>query len=99
LLQTGIAKVFGTGVNCNIATDSAYATQVPAQEKLDAILNLVKEVPNASIEWVGDQLTVNAPDAKALKGLIEKIKALAPELHVVSAAPLNVEQSVNNSID
>jgi hypothetical protein len=39
LLQTGIAKVFGTGVNCNIATDSAYATQLPAQEKLDAILN------------------------------------------------------------
>ena len=99
LLQTGIAKVFGTGVNCNIATDSAYATQLPAQEKLDAILNLVKEVPNASIEWVGDQLTVNAPDANALKGLIEKIKALAPELNVVSAAPLNVEQSVNNSID
>jgi hypothetical protein len=42
---------------------------------------------------------VNAPDANALKGLIEKIKALAPELNVVSAAPLNVEQSVNNSID
>ncbi|MPW45852.1 OmpA family protein [Acinetobacter guerrae] len=99
VLQAGIAKVFGTGVNCNIATDSAYATQLPAQEKLDAILNLVKEVPNASIEWVGDQLTVNAPDANALKGLIEKIKALAPELNVVSAAPLNVEQSVNNSID
>ncbi|WP_151982326.1 OmpA family protein [Acinetobacter guerrae] len=99
VLQAGIAKVFGTGVNCNIATDSAYATQLPAQEKLDAILNLVKDVPNASIEWVGDQLTVNAPDTNALKGLIEKIKALAPELNVVSAAPLNVEQSVNNSID
>ncbi|MBK0064225.1 MULTISPECIES: OmpA family protein [unclassified Acinetobacter] len=99
LLQAGIAKVFGASANCNIATDSTYATQLPAQEKLDTILNLVKGVPNASIEWVGDQLTVNAPDATALKDLIDKIKAAAPELNVVSAAPLNVEQSVNNSIN
>ncbi len=37
LLQAGIAKVFGAGVNCNIATDSAYATQLPAQDKLGCV--------------------------------------------------------------
>ncbi|MCU4413826.1 OmpA family protein [Acinetobacter sp. WU_MDCI_Axc73] len=99
MLHSALAKVFGAGTQCNIATDAAYATQLPAQDKLESILNLVKTVPNASIEWVGDQLTVNAPDAAALKGLLDQIKAMAPELNVMAAAPLNVEQSVNHSID
>ena len=99
LVQTALSKVFGTSTNCNINTDAAVSAQLPAQDKLDGILNLVKAVPNASIEWVGDQLTVNAPDATALTGLINQIKALAPELNVVAAQPLNVEQSVSSSID
>jgi hypothetical protein len=52
LLQTGIAKVFGTGVNCNIATDSAYAT-ITSTGETGCHFKLVKEVPNASIDgWV-----------------------------------------------
>ncbi|WP_130803440.1 OmpA family protein [Acinetobacter ihumii] len=99
LLQTALTKVFGTAANCNINTDASFATQLPAQDKLDGILNLVKAVPNASIEWVGDHLSVNAPDATALTGLIDQIKAIAPELNVEAAQPLNVEQSVSSSID
>lgn len=99
LIQTALAKVFGTNAKCNVTTDQAYATTLPAQDKIEEILAAVKAVPNASIDWQGDKITVNAPNTDALKALIAKIKGLVPSLTVVAAEPLNVAQSVTNSID
>ncbi|WP_343597963.1 OmpA family protein [Acinetobacter sp.] len=99
LIQTALTKVFGTHAKCNVTTDQAYATTLPAQDKIEDILNVVKAVPNASIDWQGDKITVNASNADAINALVSKIKAIVPQLNVIAAAPLNAEQSVKNSID
>lgn len=98
-IRSAITHVFGATTPCNLTTDMRYATQLPAQDKLETLLGLVKSVPNASIEWVGNQITVNAPNTTALGSLIEKMKAAAPELTILAAKPLNVTESVNNSIN
>jgi outer membrane protein OmpA-like peptidoglycan-associated protein len=57
-------------------------------------------VPNASLEWVGDKITLKAADAAALEALTAKVKALVPHTEVVAAAPATAtaEQSVSNSL-
>lgn len=98
-VKVALSKVFGTNVKCDVTTDQGYATSLPGAEKISEILEYIKAVPNASIDWKGNQVTVNAPDAKAAAELVTKIKAVAPDLEVSTAAPLNEDQSVSNSID
>ena len=97
--RTAFSQVFGMQEKCQIMVDQAYATTLPAQDKLQDIFNAVKAVPNASLEWKGNQIVLNAPDQTALAALVEKVKALAPDLQVTTAAPLDVEKSVGQSVD
>lgn len=97
-IQAVVAKVFNPKVKCEVTTDQVYAETLPGFDKLEAILTEIKNVPNASIDWKGDQISINAPDKNVVQGLVDKIKAHVPELKVNAAEPLNVEQSVSNSI-
>lgn len=98
-LQATLVKVFDTQVTCTMHVDQAYASDFPAETMMESILMAVREVPNATIEWVGNKIVLNAPDASALTILVEKVKAIAPQLTVLPAEPLNEEQSVGKSID
>ena len=62
------------------------------------MLGALKGIPNASLEWVGDKITLKAGDAAALEALTAKVKALVPHTEVVAAAPETAEQSVSNSL-
>lgn len=98
-IKAALQKVFGrAGANCNVMTEASYATDLPGATHLEEILTAVQKVPNASFEWKGNQLVVNAPDKAALKGLVDEIKGIAPDLDVTPAVELNEEQSVSKSI-
>ena len=98
VISNATMRLFGNQPTCNVRVDQAYNNMLPGQNKIEQILNLVKAVPYASIVWTGDQITVNAPDPDGITRLVEGIKAIAPELSVVAAPPLNIDESVNNSI-
>lgn len=98
VISNAAMRVFGNQPTCNVRVDQAYNNMLPGQNKIEQILNLVKAVPYASIVWTGDQITVNAPDPDGITRLVEGIKDIAPELSVVAAPPLNIDESVNNSI-
>lgn len=99
-IKSSIQKVFGkVGENCNVMADTAYANDLQGTTHLEAILTAIHKVPNASFEWKGNQLVVNAPDKAALKGLVDEIKSIAPDLEVTPAVALDEEQSVNKSIE
>lgn len=99
LINSAVTQVFVNQRNCNNSIDQVYATNLPGQQKLAEILALVKAVPNATLQWTGDQITINAPNATDVARLVDQIKAIAPELTIIGAAPLNVDQSVSNSIE
>ena len=97
-LQTNVKKVFSTTQDCNVDTSQTYAASFTDKDALAGVLGALKGVPNASLEWVGDKITLKAGDAAALEALTSKVKALVPHTEVVAAAPVTAEQSVSNSL-
>ncbi|MFW1760373.1 OmpA family protein [Acinetobacter calcoaceticus] len=97
-LQTNVKKVFSTTQDCNVDTSQTYASSFTDKDALAGVLGALKGVPNASLEWVGDKITLKAGDAAALEALTAKVKALVPHTEVVAAAPVTAEQSVSNSL-
>lgn len=97
-LQTNVKKVFSTTQDCNVDTSQTYAASFTDKDALAGVLGALKGVPNASLEWVGDKITLKAGDAAALEALTAKVKALVPHTEVVAAAPVTTEQSVSNSL-
>jgi len=98
MLQTNVKKVFSTTQDCNVDTSQTYAASFTDKDALAGVLGALKGVPNASLEWVGDKITLKAGDAAALEALTAKVKALVPHTEVVAAAPVTAEQSVSNSL-
>lgn len=97
-LQTNVKKVFSTTQDCNVDTSQTYAASFTDKDALAGVLGALQGVPNASLEWVGDKITLKAGDAAALEALTAKVKALVPHTEVVAAAPVTTEQSVSNSL-
>lgn len=97
-LQTNVKKVFSTTQDCNVDTSQTYAASFTDKDALAGVLGALKGVPNASLEWVGDKITLKAGDAVALEALTAKVKALVPHTEVVAVAPVTAEQSVSNSL-
>ncbi|WP_347018647.1 OmpA family protein [Acinetobacter calcoaceticus] len=97
-LQTNVKKVFSTTQDCNVDTSQTYEASFTDKDALAGVLGALKGVPNASLEWVGDKITLKAADAAALEALTAKVKALVPHTEVVAAAPVTAEQSVSNSL-
>lgn len=97
-LQTNVKKVFSTTQDCNVDTSQTYTASFTDKDALAGVLGALKGVPNASLEWVGDKITLKAGDAAALEALTAKVKALVPHTEVVAAAPVTAEQSVSNSL-
>lgn len=97
-LQTNVKKVFSTTQDCNVDTSQTYAASFTDKDALAGVLGALQGVPNASLEWVGDKITLKAADAAALEALTAKVKALVPHTEVVAAAPATPEQSVSNSL-
>ena len=97
-LQTNVKKVFSTAQDCKVDTSQTYAASFTDKDALAGVLGALKGVPNASLEWVGDKITLKAGDAAALEALTAKVKALVPHTEVVGTAPATSEQSVSNSL-
>lgn len=97
-LQTNVKKVFSTTQDCNVDTSQTYAASFTDKDALAGVLGALKGVPNASLVWVGDKITLKAGDAAGLEALTAKVKALVPHTEVVAAAPVTAEQSVSNSL-
>lgn len=97
-LQTNVKKVFSTTQDCKVDTSQTYAASFTDKDALAGVLGALKGVPNASLEWVGDKITLKAGDAAALEALTAKVKALVPHTEVVGTAPVTAEQSVSNSL-
>lgn len=97
-LQTNVKKVFSTTQDCKVDTSQTYAASFTDKDALAGVLGALKGVPNASLEWVGDKITLKAGDAAALEALTAKVKALVPHTEVIGTAPVTAEQSVSNSL-
>ena len=97
-LQTQVKQVLSATKDCDVDTSQTHAASFTDKDALAGVLGALKGVPNASLEWVGDKITLKAGDAAALEALTAKVKALVPHTEVVGEAPATAEQSVSNSL-
>ena len=98
VISNASMRIFGNQPLCNVRVDQAYSNLLPAQDKIEGIFTLVKAIPYASIVWTGNQVVVNAPNPDDINRLVDAIRNIAPELSVMAAPPLNIDESVNSSI-
>ena len=60
---------------------------------------MLKGVPNVSLDWVGDKLTLRGGNSAKLNELAGQIKAVLPHTEVVVETEDNTAQTVTNSLN
>lgn len=101
-IQAKVKEVFSSTQDCTVDTAGTAATHAgnfTDQAGLAGVLGLLKGVPNISLEWVGDKITLKGTDTAKLNELQGKIKALVPNTEVVVEAPVSAADSVSNSLN
>lgn len=80
-----LSGVFGEGADkaVNVNVNPAHDVNLPFADKLADIFNLLKGVPNATLNYVDNHIMVSAPDETLAKKLVADIQALVPNTHVM----------------
>ncbi|MEG0131526.1 MAG: OmpA family protein [Acinetobacter sp.] len=97
-VQAKVKEIFASTQDCALGTGSNYAATFTDQTGVAGVLALLKGVPNVSLDWVGDKITLKGGDAAQLNTLMGSIKTLVPNTEVTVEAPVTQEQSVTNSL-
>lgn len=98
-IQAKVKEVFSSSQDCTVDTATAHAATFTDQAGLAGVLGLLKGVPNLSLDWVGDKITLKGNDTAKLNELLGKIKGLVPNTEVVIDAPVSAADSVSNSLN
>lgn len=98
-IQAKVKEVFSSSQDCSVDTATAHAATFTDQAGLAGVLGLLKGVPNLSLDWVGDKITLKGNDTAKLNELLGKIKGLVPNTEVVIDAPVSAADSVSNSLN
>ncbi len=75
LYKLKLNKSFSATKDCDVDTSQTYAAAFTDKDALAGVLGALKGIPDASLEWVGDKITLKAGDAAALEALTAKVKA------------------------
>ncbi|TCB51483.1 OmpA family protein [Acinetobacter sp. ANC 4779] len=86
ILQKEIKQIFNHNIGCGVETNVSYHTEFIDQDAIPSVLKLVKGVPNASIIWMGDQLSIQTANPTDAEQLATKIKPLVKNMTVMTQA-------------
>lgn len=98
-IQSKVKEIFSSNQDCSVDTASTHATTFTDQAGLAGVLGLLKGVPNLSLDWVGDKITLKGADTAKLNELLGKIKGLVPNTEVIVEASVSAADSVSNSLN
>ncbi|WP_336042540.1 OmpA family protein [Acinetobacter dispersus] len=98
-IQSKVKEIFSSNQDCSVDTASTHAATFTDQAGLAGVLGLLKGVPNVSLDWVGDKITLKGADTAKLNELLGKIKGLVPNTEVIVEAPVSAADSVSNSLN
>ncbi len=99
-LMGALSTAFGDESNkCRADVDDNFATDMPAAPQIAAILDIFKQVPNASMIIKGDRILVNSADEGVLNQLVSDLQGVAPAGVTVEAeGPLDLQNELDNSL-
>jgi len=96
-LKTSIASVFGQTDHCQLTASGAYAADLPDQNAVDQVLAKIKGIPNISLAWIGDQLTIQTADLAQAQKLADDLKAVVPNLHISAQQTADANAAATSS--
>lgn len=86
ILQKDIKQIFNHNIGCGVETNASYHTEFIDQDAIPSVLKLVKGVPNASLTWMGDQLSIQSANPADAEQLAAKIQPLVRNMTVTTPA-------------
>ncbi|NNH01566.1 OmpA family protein [Acinetobacter sp. ANC 5414] len=86
ILQKEIKQIFNHNNGCGVETNASYHTEFIDQDAIPSVLKLVKGVPNASLTWMGDQLSIQTANPADAEQLAAKIRPLVKNMTVMTQA-------------
>lgn len=98
VLQQQVKQIFNHPTGCGALAEGSYHTTYTDQDTIPSVLKLVQGQPNVALNWVGNQLSIQAANPADAERLATKIKNLAKNMNVMVQKPVDVNASVNNSI-
>jgi len=94
ILQQEIKQIFNHTMGCGVESNANYHTEFIDQDAIPSVLKLVKGVPNASLTWMGNQLSIQTADPTDAQQLAAKIQPLVKNMTVLTQAATNIATPV-----
>jgi outer membrane protein OmpA-like peptidoglycan-associated protein len=98
ILQGEVKQIFVHPVGCGADDNSQLHSAFIDQDAIPSVLKILKDQPNVSLTWMGDQLVIQAESNARASGLAEKIKPLVKNMQILTQQPLDINQAVDSSI-
>lgn len=97
ILQKEIKQIFNHNNGCGVETNASYHTEFVDQDAIPSVLKLVKGVPNASLTWMGDQLSIQTANPADAEQLAAKIRPLVKNMTVMTQATTAASAPVDST--
>ena len=98
IIQKEVKQLFNHPVGCGIDSSQQYNAELIDQNGLSSILKLLKGVPNTTLTWTGNEISLQGQDQAGLKMLADKIKAFVPNMTVKTQQGIDINSAVNTSV-
>ena len=94
ILQQEIKQIFNHNMGCGAESNANYHTEFIDQDAIPSVLKLVKGVPNASLTWMGNQLSIQSATPTDAQQLAAKIQPLVKKMTVLTQVATNTATPV-----
>ncbi|WP_166166652.1 OmpA family protein [Acinetobacter sp. SA01] len=94
ILQQEIKQIFNHNTGCGVENNSRYHSEFIDQDVIPSVLKLVKGVPNVSLTWMGDQLSIQTAHPADAEQLVAQIRPLAKNMTVLTPAGMQSASAV-----
>lgn len=98
ILQTEVKQIFTHPVGCGVDDNAQFHKTLIDQDAIPSVLKIIKGIPNVSITWMGNQLSIQAQSNTVATELAQKIQPLVKNMQIVMQQPLDVNQAVGSSV-
>ena len=96
ILQQEIKQIFNHTMGCGVESNANYHTEFIDQDAIPSVLKLVKGVPNVSLTWMGNQLSIQTANPTDAQQLAAKIQPLVKNMTVLTQAATNTATLVDS---
>lgn len=98
ILQQQVKQIFNFATGCGAVSNASFHTQFIDQDTIPTVLQKLKGVPNTTLTWTENQLSILSQNPADAKNLASQIAPLAKNMTVLVQEGVDESSAVDNSI-